>query len=496
MRTPLRILGAAVATSLAAAVVPLLSSSEAQAVQFTGGNLVVYRVGDGAAPLSNAASAVFLDEFSPAGTKVQSLALPTSAGGGNSALTAVGQSRSEGLIANSADGKLLTLTGYAAAPGTTGPGGISLTGSAPATVGRVVGVVDGTGAVDTSTVLTGPGTPQIVRSAVTDGTRVWAAGGNGGVLTTQLGSGTVSTVAGGADANLNALTFQGDQLFASGILTNRLTKVGTGAPTGSATLTDLTGLPDNLLAYGYALLDLTPASYAGTGLDTLYVANSSERGGTVDKYRFNGSTWTSAGYLDVEGATGLVADVDGSAVSLAVTTPTELVALSDPNGAGSTFAAAEPRVLATAPANTEFRGVALAPTGLLDVPDGAFTGGTYSWTDKRVSRTGTWKTYAVSKAPGKKGLSSSKKSSTLTASVVGGKLAITFGTSPKSGKLTVTVDGKKTTVDLFAKKVGTLAKSFTLVGADAHTVKVKVLGTKSKKSKGTAVNLAFLKVTS
>jgi hypothetical protein len=302
MRTPLRILGAVVATSLAAAAVPLLSSSEAQADQFTGGNLVVYRVGDGAAPLTNAASAVFLDEFSPSGTKVQSLALPTAAAGANSALTAVGRSRSEGLIANSADGRLLTLTGYAAAPGTTGPGGISLTGSAPATVGRVVGVVDGTGAVDTSTVLTGPGTPQIVRSAVTDGTHVWAAGGNGGILTSELGSGTVSTIAGGADANLNALTFQGDQLFASGILTHRLAKVGTKAPTGSATLTDLTGLPDNLLAYGYALLDLTSASYAGTGLDTLYVANSSERGGTVDKYRFDGSTWASAGYLDVEGA--------------------------------------------------------------------------------------------------------------------------------------------------------------------------------------------------
>ncbi len=49
MRPPLRILGATVAVSLAAAAVPLLASSEAGAVQFTGGNLVVYRVGDGAA---------------------------------------------------------------------------------------------------------------------------------------------------------------------------------------------------------------------------------------------------------------------------------------------------------------------------------------------------------------------------------------------------------------------------------------------------------------
>src|SRR3954468_13426436 len=123
MRKPLRILGATVAVSLAAAAVPLLASSEAQAVKFTGGNLVVYRVGSGAGTLSNAAAPVFLDEFSAAGAKVSSVALPTAAAGANRPLTAVGQSRSEGLIANSPDGKLVSLTGYAAAPGVTGPGG-------------------------------------------------------------------------------------------------------------------------------------------------------------------------------------------------------------------------------------------------------------------------------------------------------------------------------------------------------------------------------------
>ena len=495
MRTPLRIAGAIVAVSLAAAAVPLLASSEAQAVKFTGGNLVVYRVGAGADALTNAAAPVFLDEFTPSGAAVSSLALPTTAAGGNQPLTAVGQSRSEGLIATSADGKLLTVTGYAAAPGTTGPGGISLTGSDPASVKRVVGVVDGTGAFDTSTVLTGASAPQIIRSAVTDGEQIWAAGGNGGVLTTALGSGTVTTVAGSAESNINSLTVQGDQLFASGILANRLAAVGTGTPTSAASLTDLTGLPDNLLTYGYALLDLTSADYAGTGLDTLYVANSSERGGTVDKYRFDGSTWTSAGYVDVEGATGLVADVQGSNVSLAVTTPTQLLTLSDPAGSGTTFDPTDTEVLATAPANTEFRGVAPAPTGLLVTPDNALEAGKYAWTDKRIDTTGTWKKYFVKSAPGKKGLTSTKKGSTAKASVVGSKVAITFSTSPTSGKSTVTVDGKKTTVNLYAKKAGTLVKTFTLVGADVHNVSVKVLGTKRAKSKGTSVSLALLKVT-
>lgn len=486
MRTSLRILGATAAVSLAAVAVPLLSSSQAQAVKFTGGNLVVYRVGDGASALTNAAAPVFLDEFTAGGSKVSSVALPTTAHGANQPLTAVGQSRSEGLITNSPDGKLLTLTGYAAAPGATGPGGISLTASDPGQVARVVGIVDRDGDYDTSTTLGASG-PSIVRSAVTDGKQVWAAGGNGGVLTTARGSGTVTSIGGGADANLNALTVQGGQLFASGILADRLAAVGTGTPKGSATLTDLTGLPDNLLTYGYAFLDLTPAGFGGTKLDTLYVANSSERGGTVDKYRYDGSTWTSAGYVDVDGATGLVADVDGGKVSLAVTTPSQLLLLTDPSGAGTTFDPTGPKVLATAPANTEFRGVALAPTGDLSGSDSALGAGKYGWTDKRITRTGTWKTYSFAKAPGRKGITSTKKGSTATATVVGNQVLITFSTGPKAGKAQVVVDGRKVTVNTAAAKAGTLVKKLALGAGDSHTVTVKVLSAKS-------VSLALLQV--
>ena len=364
MRTRLRFLGASVAVSLATAVVvPLLSSADAQAAGFTGGNLVVYRVGNGSAPLDNAATRVFLDEYAPNGTLVQSVPLRTTAADGNQPLTASGQSRSEGLIARSADGRFVTLTGYAAAPGTTGPGGASLTASDPASVARVVGIADANAVVDTSTKLPGASAPQIIRSAVTtSGDRIWAAGGDGGVLTTTLGAGGASVVAGDAASNLNALTVQDGQLFTSGILADRLAGVGTGTPSGGASLADLNGLPDNLLTYGYAFLDLTPAGFSGTTLDTVYVANASSRGGTVDKYRWNGTTWTGVGFVDVEGAFGLVAAKGaGTTVSIAVTTPSKLLLLTDPNGAAGSFGAGAPTTLASATANTEFRGVALAP---------------------------------------------------------------------------------------------------------------------------------------
>ena len=361
MRTSRRILGAAVAAATAAVVVPSFTSAPAEAARFTGGNLVVYRVGTPGGTLTNAAAAVSLVELSPTGTAVGTVALPTAAGAAGQALTSAGQSRSEGLLSTSGDGRFLTLTGYAAAPGTTASEGRSLTATDPAATPRVVGVVDANGTVDTSTVL-GADAPQIIRSAASaDGDRLFAAGGDGGLLSTSLGSSSATRVSGTDTTNLTALSVQGDQLFAGGVLADRIATVGSGVPTGSATSTALPGLPSGLLTWGYALVDVTSADFAGTGLDTLYVANASLRGGTVDKYRWSGSTWTLAGVTDVPEASGLVADVNGADVSIAVTTPSQVLLLTDKSASGTTFAPGAPTTLATAPAGTEFRGVALAP---------------------------------------------------------------------------------------------------------------------------------------
>ena len=360
---------------MAVAAVPLLATSSAHADTWTGGDLVVYRVGNGSAPLTNAAAPVFLDSFHAAGgAPFASLALPTTATDGNRPLTAAGLSRSEGQITRSADGHYLAVTGYAAAPGTTGPAGISLTGSDKSTVGRVVGIVDANGGVDTSSVLTGSKAPTIIRSAVTDGARYWATGDKSGIVGAAFG-GTPTVIAGSASDNLNGLTVQSGQLFTSGLLTHRLSIVGSGVPTSTAPLGDFPlaptaneAIPANLLTYGYALVDRNDAvGYAGTTLDTLYVANAANRNGTLDKYSFNGTNWVAKGSIDVPGIQGLVANKTGTnpngAVELAITTPTKLLAKTDSSAATGTLTAGAPSVLATAGTDTEFRGVALAPTG-------------------------------------------------------------------------------------------------------------------------------------
>jgi hypothetical protein len=602
MRTRLRILGAAAVTSVAVAAVPFLTSSDADAARFSIDNVVVYRVGSGAA-LSNAAAPVFLDEYTQAGGLVQSIALPTAPVDGNAALTASGLSRSEGLISRSADGKYLAVTGYDASVGSTGPSGASLTASAPSSVARVVGLLDANGIPDTSTALTSAAAPKIIRSAYTDGDRIWATGGNGGILTTTLGSGASSTVAGTAASNFSSLTAQGGQLFASGILANRLAKVGTGFPaTAGTALTDAPGLPSNLLAYGYALFDLTADGWSGTALDTLYLANASSKGGTLDKYRWTGATWTLADSKGVDGVSGLVGSLDNGSVSLALTTPSKLVKVLDAGASGLATLGA-PGTIATAAAGTEFRGLALAPTGTpgpsafvrspasgktvnisssgvpvsvfakspsgpvsgvtlsigsstvnatkgsgdvwsgtipsagltagavtltvavtgpggtttvtraitLDgtppstggggggggttVPADALPAGKYSPSEAKVVRKGKWKAYKTASSPTKKGLTSAKKGSTLTTKVYGTQLTLVFDKSNKSGQVSVTIDGKKTVIDLFGAKPKSFAKKFKLAGPLAsHTVVITVLGTKKASSKGVVVSLGGLEV--
>jgi len=362
MRSNLRLAAIAAAVGAAALSVPAISGLTASATIDGEGNVVVYRVGDGGSPLTNEAAPVFLDEYKLDGTLVESLALPTAASGGQHALTAAGLSRSEGEITRSPDGRFITVTGYDAEPGDTAAGGLSLTATAPGATKRVIGIVDGNNTIDTSTSLGDSGSPAIIRSAVTDdATRFWSAGGNGGILTSTFGAGSATRVAGSANSNHNQVLIGGDQLFASNSSGSRLTKVGSGLPTSAGTsLNALPGLPDTFLPFGYQLLDLDSANYAGTGLDTLYYADAADRGGVIHKYRFEGTSWESAGSFEVDEALGIAASNAGSVVTLVVTTPDSLVKLTDTVGTSGTFSPTK-SVIASADANTEFRGVVLAP---------------------------------------------------------------------------------------------------------------------------------------
>lgn len=334
-----------------------------QAAAFTPGNLVVYRIGDGTALTSGAATAVFLDEYTTSGTLVQSIALPTTAtttAGAQRALTASNSATSEGLLSRSADGACILLTGYNATAGTA-----SVSGTSSATTARVVGVVSGNGMVDTTTSFNNFSGNNIRSAASTDCTNLWASGANDGVRYVTLG-GTTTTQISSTVTNLRQLNIAGGQLYVSTGSGSavRVGTVGAGTPTLTGqTTTNLPGLPSTTGSpYSFFFADLS-ASQAG--VDTLYIADEGTGAGLgLQKYSLVSGSWVSNGSVSGTGIRGLTGVVSGSNVTLyATTTTSTIVSLTDTSGYNATItgtltALATP---ASAGTNRAFRGIAFTP---------------------------------------------------------------------------------------------------------------------------------------
>ena len=335
-----------------------------QAAQFTAGNVVVYRVGTGAAALSNASAAVFLDEYSAAGTLVQSIPLPTADSGANQSITASGSATSGGLISRSSDGQYVIVTGYDSIPGVA-----SITGSATTSVTRVIGRVAANGAVDSSTTTTSFSLDNIRGATSADGSAFWASGGNTGIIYQPLGGSGAGTIVSSSVTNNRSLGIFGGQLYvSSGSGTNTfrgVNGVGTGLPTTTGqTTTRLPGMndTDNPSSYQFFFADLD-AGVAGN--DTLYIAD--DGAGALTKWSLVGGTWTKNNTIGVtaDDYRGLTGSVNATTVTLYATRDNStgadtLVSLVDATGYNAAMTAT-PTLVATAATNTAFRGVALAP---------------------------------------------------------------------------------------------------------------------------------------
>jgi predicted extracellular nuclease len=338
---------------------------------FTPGNVVVYRVGTGSAALTSAATAVFLDEYTPGGVLVQSIALPTADSGANQTLTASG-SQAEGFLNLSADGRYLMVTGYDAAVGTA-----AVAGTTGAAVNRIIGRIDANGTIDTSTAITAFSTGNIRSVASTDGSTYWAVGSTSGVITGTIGSsGTVTVAAsqtgGTAASNLRAVDIFDGQLYVSAQTGSlRIGAVGTGTPTGPGNvIAPLPGIPlqtnspaTNTSPYQFFFADLTAAV---PGVDTLYVTDDrgSTLGGGLYKFSLVGGSWVQNGLIagSLRGLTGSVSSVT---VTLYATTSAasanSIVSVVDTGGYNAAFSTTTLTTVATAAPNTSFRGIDFAP---------------------------------------------------------------------------------------------------------------------------------------
>lgn len=295
-------------TKIALALITIFgvaSHAPLHAAAFTPGNLVVYRVSDGTALLTNTGNAVFLDEYSVAldGTAllVQSIPMPTAAADGDLQRQCItsGSATSEGLLTRSPDSAFLALTCYARNLSPVGVG--ALNAQTAAVVPRVVARISSEGVVDTSTALTDYASGNNPRSAVTDGTGIWAVGGTGGVRYATLGQ-TTSTEVSTSITNLRQIDVVGGNLIvshASAVVLGRLSQVGTGLPTTTGqVMTTVPGFPTASPLgvpsfYGFLFVDLD-ASIGG--VDTAYLAD--DGADNIQKWSLVAGTWTLTGSVN------------------------------------------------------------------------------------------------------------------------------------------------------------------------------------------------------
>ena len=347
---------------LAIGITILAAAGIARAASFTAGNIVVYRIGTGAAPLAGSATAVFLDEYTPAGALVQSIAMPTAAAGLQRALTTNGTSTAEGLMTRSQDGAYLLVPGYDAIPGAAVPA---------AAANRVVGRVDNLGNVDTST--TEAGTSGNMRGAAsTNGTAIWLSTSAAGVRATTFGATTAATQLSTTVTNIRSVNIFGGQIYissASGTFQG-ISTIGSGTPTTSGqTTTILPGFPTAAgpSSHEFFFADLTAAV---AGVDTVYVADdrASPNGG-IQKWSFDGTTWTLTSTTILAGARGLAGSVSGTTVTLFVADASSLRTVTDTAGYNAAQNGATiGTVIASAGTNKAFRGLAMAPQSIAGPP--------------------------------------------------------------------------------------------------------------------------------
>ncbi|MVN74808.1 T9SS type A sorting domain-containing protein [Hymenobacter sp. HMF4947] len=359
--------------TLFAATLGLLSASSALAqapVAFTAGNFVVVRVGDGAAALSSAATATFLQEYTRTGTLVQTIALPTADAGTTLAFTETGSSTADASLSRSADGRYLILPGYNAAAGTA-----AVATTASATTNRLIGRIGADGVLNATTRIsdafsgtTGSGV-NIRGAASANGSSFYAVGSAGGVVYTTFGNtGASTTLSTGSPTNLRSVNIFGGNLYVSSSSspTFGVLQVGTGLPTAAGqTLALLNGFSTTTGPSSYGFF-FTDQSAAVPGLDVVYVADDrATADGGIQKWSLVGTTWTLNGTIG--GSTtaalrGLAGSVSGTTVTLVASGGGGLYAVTDNAGYNAAPSiAALPAAIATPGTNTAFRGVAPAP---------------------------------------------------------------------------------------------------------------------------------------
>ncbi len=348
----------------------LMQSSPVFSASFTQGNLVVSR----AATNTAVGVSVFLDEYSPTGTLVQTVAMPTIASGSNRPFVISGQQNFEGTLNLSTDKRYLVMGGYKSG---------ACTVSTASGNTRIVATVDNNALVNTSTELTDFDF-YFKSVASTNGTDLWIDG-NFGIHYTTLGASTSTRVSTDNQNNYNLGIYDNKLYFCTEAAASRFGYLSNGLPTtanqpytilGSAFApTQIAGLN---APYGMIMFDMDATI---PGVDVVYMAEGALNGtanasrGLV-KYCVNSSgVWVKSGAIipapvatdglkqltgSYDAATGVVTLYAVTQAAVNANATSSIVKITDATGYNGSLSGSFTN-LVTSGANTAFRGIALAP---------------------------------------------------------------------------------------------------------------------------------------
>ncbi|MBK9147791.1 MAG: T9SS type A sorting domain-containing protein [Flavobacteriales bacterium] len=316
-------------------------------VQFTSGNIVVLQAGNGTGSLTNTGNPVVLREFTGAGTNTINIEVPS---GATDPLVVSGTATTEGILSRSADKAKLVFAGYAQ----TLPGAGNLTSSTSASVNRAIGSMDNAANYVRESTSTSFFSGGSIRGAASQGTDFWSAGANTGIA--YFAPGTPAIVSTTLTNNRAMEVHNGQLYFSTGSGASRgVWAVGSGLPTSTGqTSAVVINAGGSASPYEFAFNPATTICYIAD--DRAFAS-----GGGVQRWDFISGNWVLSYTLAVDGTTGargLEVDFSGTDPVIYATTTegtNRLVRIVD-TGAGSTGS-----TIASAPANTAFRGVALAP---------------------------------------------------------------------------------------------------------------------------------------
>jgi len=291
--------------ALATITTVVAPAAPAHAAPFSGGSLVVERIGDGTTTLSSAAAQISVLEVTTAGSLTQTIILPS---GTSDPQTDSGSATSNGY--------LNTYGGFVSVPGANAAAG---TASVASSNSKVNSLLDSTGTVVTRTLFPTGGPPSSpfsgnnYRSSIaTSGSTFYGVGTSSGSPNTGgawyfNGSAftQVSSTATGQPTNLRVVDIFNNQLYAtSGANTGfGIWAIGSGLPTTAANASTLavnTGASAS--PYGFVMFS-TGGQGAGV-LDLAYIADDrTTAGGGLQKWTLSGTSWTNSWSLLV-GASG------------------------------------------------------------------------------------------------------------------------------------------------------------------------------------------------